>query len=284
MRRRALLASLATLSGAAALPALAQVAGAGSIEQPRLLLVIDDVGHSLASGRNALALPGPVDCAFLPYSSHGSALAREAHALGKGVMLHAPMANSQHLALGPGALTPDLSRAELQRILRADLDAIPHVVGVNNHMGSLLTSSRKPMQWVMEVLRERGLWFVDSRTTASTLAWQVAQEQGVPALMRDVFLDHEQTPAFVHRQFRRGLQIAREYGSVLLIGHPHRVTLDYLHEALPLLDELGIQRLTVSAFLRQQADFARLDPKDPRLINVHRRHWGRDNGGTGTPR
>ncbi|UTW11255.1 divergent polysaccharide deacetylase family protein [Marinobacterium rhizophilum] len=277
MRRRRLLASLAALSGAAALPALpalARGAGAGSIEQPRLLLVIDDVGHSLSAGRNTLALPGPIDCAILPHSTHGSTLAREAHALGKGVMLHAPMANSQQLALGPGALTPDLSRAELQRVLRADLDAIPHVVGVNNHMGSLLTSSRQPMEWVMEVLLERGLWFVDSRTTADTLAWQVARERGVPALMRDVFLDHEQTPEFVHRQFRRGLQIAREYGSALLIGHPHRVTLDYLHAALPLLDELGIQRLTVSAFLGQQADFARLDADDRRLIKVHRRHWG----------
>jgi uncharacterized protein len=276
MRRRTLLAGLAALSGAAARPALAlaRVAGAGTIEQPRLLLVIDDVGHSLGAGRNTLALPGPVDCAFLPYSAHGRELALEARALGKGIMLHAPMANSQHLALGPGALTPDLSKAELQRTLRAGLDAIPHAVGVNNHMGSLLTSSREPMQWVMEVLRERGLWFVDSRTTADTLAWQVAQEQGVPALMRDVFLDHEQTPEFVHQAFRRGLQIAREYGSALLIGHPHRVTLDYLHAALPLLDELGFQRLTVSAFLRQQADFARLDPGDTRLINVHRRHWG----------
>lgn len=272
MRRRALLAGLAALSSAAAWPALAR--GAGNTEQPRLLLVIDDVGHSLASGRDTLALPGPVDCAFLPHSTHGSTLAREAQALGKGIMLHAPMANSQQLALGPGALTPDLSKAELQRILRADLDAIPHVVGVNNHMGSLLTSSREPMEWVMEVLRERGLWFVDSRTTASTLAWQVAQEQGVPALMRDVFLDHEQTPEFIHAQFRRGLNIAREYGSALLIGHPHSVTLDYLHQALPMLDELGFQRLTVSAFLRQQADFARLDPGDARLINVHRRHWG----------
>jgi polysaccharide deacetylase 2 family uncharacterized protein YibQ len=274
MRRRALLASFAALAGAAALPALARVPDLGNVEQPRLLLVIDDVGHSLASGRRTLALPGPLNCAFLPHSSHGRILAQEARALGKGVMLHAPMANSQQLALGPGALTPDLDKDELQRILRDDLDAIPHAAGVNNHMGSLLTSSREPMEWVMEVLRERGLWFVDSRTTASTLAWQVAQEQGVPSLMRDVFLDHEQTPEFVHREFRRGLRIARDYGSALLIGHPHDVTLDYLHEALPLLDELGFQRLTVSAFLRQQADFRSLNPADPRLINTHGRHWG----------
>jgi hypothetical protein len=278
MRRRSLLRGLAALAGAGAMPLLAGEARQDSVEQPRLMLVIDDVGHSLDAGRAALALPGPLNCAFLPHSAHGKALALEAPGLGKDVMLHVPMANSQHLALGPGALTPDLGKAEFQRVLRADLDAIPHAVGVNNHMGSLLTSRREPMLWVMEVLRERQLWFLDSRTTASTLAWQVAREQGVPSLMRDVFLDHEQTPDFIHDQFRRGLSIAREYGSALMIGHPHSVTLDYLRQALPVLDELGFQRLTVSAFLRQQAEFSRLNPADARLMNSHRRHWGMARG------
>ncbi len=288
MRRRALLLGLTVLGAAGVAPMwvaarsrrFALVSGAApslrsdSVEQPRLLLVIDDVGHSLAAGRNALALPGPLSCAVLPHSAHGQTLALEARSRGKEVMLHAPMASRQQLALGPGGLSADLDKTEFQRILRADLDAIPHAVGVNNHMGSLLTAHRQSMEWVMEVLRERGLWFVDSRTTADTLAWRVAQEQGVPAVMRDVFLDHEQTREFVHAAFHRALAIAREYGSALMIGHPHAATIDYLHRALPLLDAQGFQRLTVSAFLRQQAEIARLNPADARLINTHRRHWG----------
>lgn len=278
MRRRALLLGLAGLA------VQARAAGPGeparlqrrdAVEQPRLLLVIDDLGYSLAQGRATLALPGPFNVAVLPHSPHGRELALEAPALGKEVMLHAPMANRQQLALGPGALTPEMDKALFQRTLRADLDAVPHAVGLNNHMGSLLTARRGPMEWVMEVLQERGLLFVDSRTSADTVAWRVARERGIPSLMRDVFLDHEQTEAFVDGQFRRALAIAREYGSALMIGHPYPVTLDYLQRALPTLDEQGFQRLTVSAFLRQQADLARLNPADNRLLNTHRRHWGR---------
>lgn len=271
MHRRSLLLALAALPGAAR----AGVAFKwGSVVQPQLMLVIDDVGYSREQGEAVLRLPGPFDCSVLPESPHGRELALEAHARGKEVMLHAPMANSQHLKLGPGALTPDLDKARLQKVLRADLDAVPFAVGVNNHMGSLLTARRAPMEWVMEVLRERRLWFVDSRTSAKTVAWQVARERGVPALMRDVFLDDVQTPQAIDIQFKRALAIARQYGSALMIGHPHPVTTDYLARALPTLDEQGFQRLTVSAFLAEQTDLIRLNRADPRLWSNHRRHWG----------
>ncbi|GGO87977.1 hypothetical protein GCM10011348_42380 [Marinobacterium nitratireducens] len=274
MQRRSLL--LAALAGIVLpLPTAVAASRRDAVEQPRLILVIDDLGNNLSAGRATLALPGPLDVAVLPHSRHGRTLALEAQGQGKEVLLHAPMANRQHLALGPGALTPDLGRERLSQRLRDSLDSVPGAVGLNNHMGSLLTARREPMEWVMEVLAERGLLFVDSRTSAETVAWDVARERGVPALMRDVFLDHEQTLAAVDVQFRRALSIAREYGSALVIGHPYPVTLDYLNRALPVLDGLGFQRLTVSAFLRQQADFARLDPADNRLFNTHRRHWGR---------
>ncbi|NVK42000.1 MAG: divergent polysaccharide deacetylase family protein [Oceanospirillaceae bacterium] len=275
MRRRgllrALLAGPALFAGARA----AVASRRDAVEQPRLIIVIDDLGNALEAGRATLALPGPLDVAVLPHSPYGAELAREARRLGKEVMLHAPMANRQHLALGPGALTPDMDSTSFQQTLRNALDSVPGAIGLNNHMGSLLTARREPMEWVMEVLAERGLLFVDSRTSADTLAWDVARERGIPAMMRDVFLDHEQTEAAIDLQFRRALGVAREYGSALMIGHPYPVTLDYLNRTLPALDGLGFQRLTVSAFLRQQADFARLDPADGRLFNSHRRHWGR---------
>ncbi len=104
----------------------------------------------------------------------------------------------------------------------------------------------------MEVARQRNLFFVDSRTTAQTLAGRVAHEHGIPSLTRDVFLDHERTEAFVHQQFQQGLKIARERGSVVMIGHPYPVTVAYLRKALPTLDELGIRLLTVSALLEER--------------------------------
>lgn len=221
--------------------------------QPALVILIDDLGDNLAQGQAAVALPGPLSYAVLPHSPHGPRLARQAHLAGKEVMLHAPMANTHERALGPGALTPDLNRRDFIRVLREDLNSVPQAQGVNNHMGSLLTRQRQPMAWLMEELERQQLFFVDSLTTSDSLAWRLARERGLPWLRRDIFLDHERTPDFVHRQFKKALALARQRGWALAIGHPYPVTLDYLRRALPLLDEMGIRRLTVGALISEQS-------------------------------
>jgi len=168
------------------------------------------------------------------------------------------MENTHDRPLGPGALTTDLSRDDFIRVLSDDLDAVPYVQGLNNHMGSLLTTLEPQMQWVMALARQRGLFFIDSRTTADSIAMEVAQQQGIPSIQRDVFLDHEQTTEFVHQQFMRTIAIARRYGSAVAIGHPYPVTVDYLRLALPLLDEQGIRLVTASALLMERQDLLRL--------------------------
>lgn len=227
-------------------------------KQPRLILIIDDIGDNLAQGMAAVALPGPVAYSVLPHTPHSKTLARMAHSQGKEVMLHVPMANTHNRRLGPGALTSDLDRVSLQQTLKQDIAAIPFVSGVNNHMGSLLTQRGKQMSWVMDVIAEQGLFFLDSVTTAKTMAWKSAYLRGVPWMMRDVFLDHEQTTAFVDKQFRYALKLARQQGFAVLIGHPYPVTVSYLEEALPMLGEQGIQLVTPSGFLFQQAEARRL--------------------------
>ena len=229
-----------------------------SIVQPRIVIVIDDMGNNLAQGKAALALPGPVTYAVLPHSAHGRPLALAANRLGKDVMLHAPMANTQNLKLGPGALTPDLSETRFKEVLNAGLDAVPYAVGLNNHMGSLLTRQRTPMRWVMEVAKSRGLFFLDSRTTVGSIAWKTARNEGVPALSRDIFLDHEQTEVFLSRQFVRAVKIARKFGSAVVIGHPYPITTRFLEKAIPALDEAGIQLVSAPALLMQQQQAARL--------------------------
>ncbi|MFT5720361.1 MAG: polysaccharide deacetylase 2 family uncharacterized protein YibQ [Motiliproteus sp.] len=229
-----------------------------AVVQPSIVVIIDDVGDNWAQGLAALALPGPVTYAFLPHSPFGSTLAQQAFRNAKDVILHAPMENTHDRPLGPGALTADLSRDDFMRVLSSDLDTVPHVQGINNHMGSLLTTLEPQMQWVMSLARQRGLFFVDSRTTADSVAWDVAQRQGIPSLQRDVFLDHEQTTAFVHQQFMRTLAIARRYGSAVAIGHPYPVTVDYLRLALPLLDEQGIRLVTASGLIMERQDQLRL--------------------------
>lgn len=241
-----------------------------AIVQPRIVIVIDDMGNNLAQGKAALALPGPVTYAVLPHSAHGRPLALAANRLGKDVMLHAPMANTQNLKLGPGALTPDLSEARFKEILNAGLDAVPFATGLNNHMGSLLTRQRIPMKWVMEVAKSRDLFFLDSRTTGGSVAWEVARSEGVPALSRDIFLDHEQTEEFLSRQFIRAVKIARKFGSAIVIGHPYPITTAFLQKAIPALDEAGVQLVSAPALLMQQQQTARLVQlaKTSQLIDI----------------
>lgn len=224
-----------------------------------MVLVIDDLGPNLPQGQAVLELPGPLTYAVLPFTPHASRLAQMAEQLGKEIILHAPMANMADLPLGPGGLYPHLSEQEFKQVLHSSLDSLPHARGLNNHMGSLLTQQEQPMRWVMEVARERELFFIDSRTTAETQAAIIARDENIPVLERKVFLDHEVTAEYVEQQFLHAIEVAQSEGSVVVIGHPYPVTAAYLQQGLPLLDELGIQLVSASAFLRQEADLERLE-------------------------
>lgn len=215
-----------------------------------LLLIIDDMGNSQRLGEQALVLPAPINFAFLPHTPAAEMLANTAHKLGHGILLHLPMASSRHRTLGPGGLYPEMSKAELQQSLLQSLSAIPHLQGVNNHMGSLLTSQPKQMQWVMEVLRHQGLFFVDSLTSSSSVALAQAKVAGVPSLKRDVFLDNDLDFVALERQFQQALSIARKRGYAVLIGHPYPNTLAYLKTKLPTLPDQGIKLVRVEDFFR----------------------------------
>ncbi|WP_051514463.1 divergent polysaccharide deacetylase family protein [Nitrincola nitratireducens] len=222
------------------------------------MIVIDDIGQSLEYGRAAIELPGPLTFAFLPYTPHATVLSQLAEATGKDVILHAPMANIAGIPIGKGGLYPHQSESELKNELKKSLDSLPLVLGLNNHMGSLLTQNEQSMRWVMEVAAERDLFFLDSRTTPNSVAFRMAQKQGIPSLTRDIFLDHEITYEFVDQQFSKAIELAQEKGHAIIIGHPYPVTIDYLATALPRLDELGIQLVAASAFLQQQSDIKAL--------------------------
>jgi uncharacterized protein len=222
---------------------------------PVLSLIIDDLGEQLDAGSRAVDLPGPVALAFLPHTPHAARLARKAHAGGKEVLVHLPMQAKQPLALGHGGLTLDMDEPAVLASLRASLASVPHAGGVNNHMGSLLTRHPGHMTWVMgELARHGGLFFVDSRTSAHTVARRMAEEAGLATTQRDVFLDDDPSPAAIRAQFARLVQIARRKGSALAIGHPYPSTLGVLEELLPGLEKEGLRLVAVRDLIARQRD------------------------------
>ncbi|MGK0499015.1 MAG: polysaccharide deacetylase 2 family uncharacterized protein YibQ [Oceanicoccus sp.] len=217
-----------------------------------IVIIIDDMGNSLALGQRAIALPGPLNFAFLPHSPHTVELANAAAAKQQEVMLHIPMTNLQNYATGPGTLTPAMSKQQFQKTLADNISAVPHVRGVNNHMGSLLTQLRQPMSWLMASLKQQQLYFIDSRTSPLTVAEQTANKQRLPTLRRDIFLDNDRSETAIGEQFNKLLALARKQGQALAIGHPYPETLAFLETALPNLAEQGFRLVLASQALKQR--------------------------------
>jgi polysaccharide deacetylase 2 family uncharacterized protein YibQ len=212
---------------------------------------------------------------MLPHTPYAARLAREGHARGKEIMLHLPMESVAPRPLGPGGVTLHMGQAEFARRVQANLAAIPHVRGVNNHMGSLLTLHPGHMGWLMAELRGRGdLYFVDSRTTPASVALPVAHEYGVPSITRDVFLDPDPSPAAIRTQWERVLARARRHGHALAIGHPYPETLALLERELPRLSAHGLRLVPASVLIAKQQSqgstdlwHASLSPSPPAAKN-----------------
>jgi polysaccharide deacetylase 2 family uncharacterized protein YibQ len=212
-------------------------AGASLAESPRIAIIIDDLGYHLANGKRAIALPGAVSFSFLPGSPRARYLANQAHAAGKDVLLHLPLqASSSDPAIEPSEINLDMSQARVESEFSEALAAVPHVIGINSHRGSLLTRHPGHMMWLMqEIAKREQLFFIDSYTTHHSVALQIAEESGVEATRRDVFLDPDRSPETVAREFKRMKELARRRGQVVAIGHPYPSTLELLERELPRL-------------------------------------------------
>ncbi|WP_157678145.1 divergent polysaccharide deacetylase family protein [Oleiphilus messinensis] len=219
---------------------------AGEWPLPTIAIIIDDMGNHQQIGAELATLPFPLTLSFLPHRKHTQTLAKLAHEHQKGIMLHMPMANTKGLRLGPGALQGGMTQVNFTRTLRTAIQSVPHLQGLNNHMGSQLTQQTLEMNWLMTTLQHYPLYFVDSRTIASTIAAKVAQQHGIPTLSRDVFLDHQISKHHIQLMFERLLSLARKNDYAIAIGHPHPETLAVLKEQLPLLGEKGFAIATIN--------------------------------------
>ncbi len=238
---------LLTAISVIAVPALGDVPDT----PPRIAIIIDDLGYGLAAGERALGLPGPVAYAVLPATPRGRVLAEKAYSYGKEVLLHLPLQSAtQREAIEPGGLLLDMTRGQFASTFAESFESIPHVVGINNHRGSLLTRHPGHMAWLMEEIQRRGdLFFVDSYTTHESIALKLALEAGVPAVRRDVFLDPEQVPGTIAREFARLKKLAQQRGFAVGIGHPYPETLALLEDELPKLEDEGFELISISRYV-----------------------------------
>lgn len=222
--------------------------GSVANDPPRIAIIIDDIGYRYAAGKRAIELPGPVSYAFLPGAPRANSLANLANERGKDVLLHLPLqARPDNAENEPQGIHLDMSRAQFRQTFHDALQSVPHVIGVNNHRGSLLTRHPGHMRWLMEEIQaQENLFFIDSYTTHESVALQLAREVGVEARKRDVFLDPDRDPETVAREFERMKRLADKIGSVVAIGHPYPATLALLEEALPKLEDEGYRLVSVS--------------------------------------
>ncbi len=206
---------------------------------PKVAIIIDDIGYERRVAEKFLSLDAVLTFSVFPNSPFQQRIIRKARAKGFEIMLHLPMEPDEYPEVDPGpdALLTSMSPDELIDQLNKNLDAVPLIKGVNNHMGSKMTTESTRMYQIFSVLKKRGLFFVDSRTTPESICKPSARLLQIPFAQRDVFLDHVQEPAFIRRQIKELIRIAEIHGTAIGIAHPHLITYEIFREELPELQK-----------------------------------------------
>lgn len=217
----------------------------------RMTIIMDDLGRDLATAQMLARIDLLVTFAILPNAPAATEVAEFAHRHGREVLLHLPMEPENYPAADPGpeALWLETPEVEVRTLLAGYFSRVPHAVGGNNHMGSRFTANREAMGRVLAVLRERGVFFVDSVTSAESVAFAEAGRYGVPALRRDVFLDNEAQVEAIRAQLRKLADLAAHRGTAVGICHPHAATLEALRREAPELKRRRIEVVPASQLL-----------------------------------
>ncbi|MDE3178318.1 MAG: divergent polysaccharide deacetylase family protein [Acidobacteriota bacterium] len=238
-------------------------------EVPRIVrvsIIVDDLGQNLERARALIRLDSPLTFSVMPAVRYSRQTADEAHAGGIEVMLHLPMQPMVDSApdISKGELRVGMPSGEVDGIIQSALESVPYAAGVNNHMGSRATADPRLMAEVMADLARRRLYYVDSRTIPTSVAFAEAKRAGVPAFYRSVFLDDQQSVRYTLGQLRELCHVADRTGAALAIGHPYPSTITALRQFIPVMAEENIQLVRVSELLRQP-ETAFLSPTSPRL-------------------
>jgi len=201
---------------------------------PRVAIILDDIGYDRKIVSQFLSLDVPLTLSILPQSPFTKSILAEAQKHNIEIMLHQPMEPFEYPRAnpGPGALLSSMSPDEMLQQFIQNLDEMPFVSGVNNHMGSKMTADSAQMRQLFTVMKQRNLYFIDSRTTEKTICRRSADLLQLPFGERDIFIDHLQDNEFIETQLRKLVRIAEKHGIAIGIAHPYRRTFKILRNMM----------------------------------------------------
>ena len=251
--RSELIARIAALGASERLAPPTTVETPGGSSHPKLIVIFDDMGLDRRAFTEIMTLPGPFTLAFLPYANNVQPLVDEARRRGDEILLHLPMEPSGSADPGPHSLEAAMRQDKLFDTLEWNLARFDGYAGVNNHMGSKFTRDEQSMKRVLSLLKQRGLFFVDSLTTSGSAASRAGAAVGAEVFVRDVFLDAEPGREAVRRQLALAEAIAVKTGYAVVICHPRRETLDVIGPWLTTAPARGIELSTITT-LRQMSE------------------------------
>ena len=219
-------------------------------KEPKVIIVIDDMGISKKRTADIISLHYPLTVAFLTYGNKLEEQIASAEKSGHEIMLHTPMEATSNIDAAPDVLTTKMSLDELAGNFEKMLNNFPKIQGINNHMGSKLTEDFERMQVIMKILKKRGMFFLDSKTSAKSRAEAAAAEEGIAYAHRHVFLDNNNDKDYVLGQLNKVEKLAHKNGYAIAIGHPKTATFAALQEWLPSLPDKGIELIHLSEAIK----------------------------------
>ena len=220
------------------------------IPKARVAIIIDDMGRDIKTLKEILAIDAPISVAVLPFLPHSRDVAKEANLMGRDVLLHLPMEPKELSGNDPGegALFTNMSEAQIASQVKKDVDAVPHITGINNHMGSKFTEDERLMRIVLDIAKKKNLFFLDSKTTNKSAAYRLAKNMGLKTASRQIFLDNTEDIAYIKGQITELINVAKKRGSAIAIGHPHPATIAAIKEMMPRFNE-DVEMVTVSSLI-----------------------------------
>jgi len=233
-------------------PTIPEVIKPGIGKKARIAIIIDDMGLSMKAASRLAQIDRDLSFSVLPHTERSEDIASYLHSRGYDVLVHIPMEGAAGKNPGRGAIMSDMDEYKMLSILENDLNSIPYAVGASNHMGSRITQDRDKMTVIINELKRRGLFYIDSMTAPNSVCTDVARDAGEPFARRDVFLDNELNALYITGQLDRLKKVAIKNGYAIGICHPHEETIAVLEKEIPRLRSQGIELEPISKFVKKR--------------------------------